>query len=92
MVERSRPAHPLLPLLLAAASGTFPAVDGQAVFLPPLDANLQAVVSFTGHAVLATALPKSELADLELYVSAPHCTRPSCSAWPATAGTSALST
>ncbi len=58
--------HPILPLLLAAAGGTFPAVDGQAVFLPPLGPDLQAVVSFTGHAVVASALPKSEFADLDL--------------------------
>ncbi|HET7385540.1 MAG TPA: hypothetical protein VFJ19_02615 [Nocardioidaceae bacterium] len=59
-------AHPLLPALLAAARGTFPPVDGQAVFAPPLPGGLEAVVSFTGHAVLATELTQARFADLAI--------------------------
>jgi GNAT superfamily N-acetyltransferase len=66
VVEPGLQPHPILPLLLAAAGDTFPPVDGQAVFLPPLGPDLQAVVSFTGHAVVATALPPSDFADLDL--------------------------
>jgi len=66
VVQTGRQPHPLLPLLLSAAGGTFPAVDGHAVFMPPLAENLQAVMSFTGHAVVATALPESHFADLDL--------------------------
>lgn len=59
--EREQP-HPLLSLLLAAAGGTFPPVDGRVEFVPALGGGLQAVVSFTGHAILATDLPAHELA------------------------------
>ena len=48
--------HPLLGVLLYAARDVFPPVDGRAVVVPPLDCGLEAVVSFTGHAVLATSL------------------------------------
>lgn len=59
MMPEHHEVHPLLPLLLAAAEGTFPSGDGGVVFLPPLQAGLQAAVSFTGHAVVATSrLPK----------------------------------
>lgn len=54
--------HPLLPVLLAAAEGDFPPVDGAADLLPPLRADLQAVVSFTGHAFVATSRAPQELA------------------------------
>jgi hypothetical protein len=56
--------HPLLALLLEASRGAFPPVDGRAVFVPPLSGGLEAVVSFTGHAVLATALTAADLDDL----------------------------
>ena len=59
-------AHPLLPELLAAADGTFPPVDGRAVLAPALPGGLEAVVSFTGHAVLATALTRTDLNGLAL--------------------------
>ena len=59
-------AHPLLDVLLAAARGAFPPVDGRAVLLPPLSGGLEAVVSFTGHALLATALTAADLDDLAL--------------------------
>ena len=58
--------HPLLPLLLSAASGAFPAVDGRAVLVPPLPGGLQAVVSFTGHAVIATGLDERDFSGLHL--------------------------
>ncbi len=45
---------PLLPVLLAAAAGKFPPLDGRAVFLPPLPNGLSAVVSLTGRVYLAT--------------------------------------
>lgn len=60
-VKREQP-HPLLPMLLAAANGNFPPVDGQVEFVPGLAGGLQAVVSFTGHAILATDLPDGEFA------------------------------
>lgn len=63
--ENVRP-HPLLPILLAAAAGVFPPVDGRAVFLPALTGGLQAVVSFTGHAVLATSLTERDFTGLTL--------------------------
>lgn len=59
-------AHPLLAMLLAAARGVFPPVDGRAVVLPAMPGHLEAVVSFTGHAVLATSLRDSDLVGLPL--------------------------
>ncbi len=56
--------HPLLSLLLEAAAGSFPPVDGQAQFLPPLGSGLEAVVSFTGRAYLVTAMLPEAFADL----------------------------
>jgi GNAT superfamily N-acetyltransferase len=49
--------HPLLELLLAAADGRFPPVDGEASIVPGLDGGLECSFGFTGHAVIATALP-----------------------------------
>lgn len=54
-------AHPLLALLLAAADGRFPEVDGGVTLLPPLPGGQSAVVSFTGHAVIATARPPGQV-------------------------------
>jgi hypothetical protein len=45
--------HPLLAPLLAAAEGRFPPADGTVAFLPPLRSGRSAIISFTGHAVLA---------------------------------------
>lgn len=59
-------AHPLLDVLLRAVAGTPPPVDGRAEFVPALAPDLRAVVSFTGHAYLATAQPADEFADLSL--------------------------
>jgi hypothetical protein len=49
--------HPLLTHLLSAADGRFPEVDGACTVLPPLRSGLECSVAFTGHAVIATALP-----------------------------------
>jgi hypothetical protein len=48
--------HPLLASFLDAAAGRFPAVDGGVSVVAPLPRGFEAVVGFTGHAVLATAL------------------------------------
>jgi hypothetical protein len=53
--------HPLLDILLAAAAGRFPPVDGAVTVLPPLPSGLELIVAFTGHAVVATALSLDEL-------------------------------
>ena len=52
-------AHPLLTVLLRAAEGIFPAVDGQVDFLPGLPGGLRHVVSFTGHAARCRSGPIS---------------------------------
>ena len=74
MARESPPVHPLLPVLLAAAQGVFPAVDGGVSFCSPLPGGLDAVVSFTGHAYVATALPRGAFDDVPLdgYGSALH--------------------
>jgi GNAT superfamily N-acetyltransferase len=59
-------SHPLLQLLLAASEGRYPAVDGGVTLVPPLNDGMQAIVSFTGHVVLATAAPSAELGNLRL--------------------------
>lgn len=59
-------SHPVLSTLLAAANGSFPKADGQAVLVPALPGGFQAVVSFTGHALIATELQAGELRDLRL--------------------------
>ncbi len=56
--------HPLLHHLLDAAAGRFPEVDGGVTHLPPLERGLEAVVSFTGHAFVASRLGPDDLADL----------------------------
>jgi hypothetical protein len=58
--------HPLLAVLLAAAEGSFPPVDGRVDLVPPLRPGLRGVLSFTGHAYVATDQTGSELADLVL--------------------------
>lgn len=58
--------HPLLGMLLSAADGVFPPVDGRVLFTPPLRDGLGAVVSFTGHAVLATGLGAGDFDGLDL--------------------------
>lgn len=53
-------------LLHAAAEGRFPDVDGGWHQVPPWHPGLQAIVAFTGHAVLALAddVPAATLVDL----------------------------
>lgn len=53
MIDR----HPLLNYLLEAADGRFPPVDGGCTIVPALPDGLECSVAFTGHAVIATALP-----------------------------------
>jgi GNAT superfamily N-acetyltransferase len=53
--------HPLLSLLVAAAEGRFPPVDGgvTVVNAPDMIGGVEAIVAFTGHAVVSTTLPAS---------------------------------
>ncbi|HYJ74858.1 MAG TPA: hypothetical protein VEV65_04620 [Kineosporiaceae bacterium] len=53
--------NPLGTALLAAADGVFPAVDGLVEVVPPYLDGVEAVVSFTGHSVVATTLPLDSL-------------------------------
>jgi len=53
--------HPLLTMFRAAAEGRFPPVDGRVTVLPPVPRGLACSVAFTGHAVVATALPPGEV-------------------------------
>jgi hypothetical protein len=48
--------HPVLHAFLDAAAGRFPAVDGTVEYVTPLDRGLEAVIAFTGHALMATRL------------------------------------
>ncbi|MGW5821048.1 hypothetical protein [Streptomyces noursei] len=52
-----RASHPLLTFFTDAAAGRFPPVDGRVTVLPPLPRGLECSVAFTGHAVVATAMP-----------------------------------
>ena len=56
--------HPLLTVLLAAARGHFPPVDGGVTMHAPLEDGREAVVSFTGHAHIASRLRWADVADL----------------------------
>lgn len=47
------PEHPLAGLITAVAAGRFPAADGRWMRVPPWHPGLEAVISFTGHAVFA---------------------------------------
>ncbi|MER6027642.1 alpha/beta fold hydrolase [Streptomyces sp. NPDC001851] len=55
------PPHPLLEYLLDAAEGRFPPADGAVTVLPALPGGLECSVAFTGHAVVATALPAAQV-------------------------------
>ena len=55
--------HPLAEMIVAAAEGRFPAVDGGWQRVTPWRPDLEAVIAFTGHAVLAVA---DDVTDLEL--------------------------
>lgn len=59
-------AHPLLPLLLAAADGDYPPADGGVTYLPALPRRQQAVVSFTAHTVICSGLSADLFTDLAL--------------------------
>ena len=58
--------HPLAGLITAAAAGRFPDPDGGWRRVPPWRPGLEAVLSFTGHAVFAVApdIPDHRLAAL----------------------------
>lgn len=58
--------HPLHDLFLDAAGGRFPPADGGVTFMPGFADGTSAVVSFTAHAVIATAQDPDALADLAL--------------------------
>lgn len=53
--------HPLADVLRRAALGSSPPADGAVEVLPPLEGPVDAVCSFTAHAVLAVDLPAEEL-------------------------------
>jgi len=55
------PAHPLADVLAEAAAGRFPPVDGRVEVVPPYLDGVEAMVSFTGHAVAVTSLPLERL-------------------------------
>lgn len=52
--------HPLAAVLLDAANGRFPEPDGALEFMSPVDGLAAALVSFTGHTVLAAYLDEGE--------------------------------
>jgi hypothetical protein len=58
--------HPLARLITAAAAGQFPDPDGGWQRLPPWRPGLEAVISFTGHAVFAVGpdIPDERLRSL----------------------------
>lgn len=64
--HQSRSEHPLGALIRAAADGEFPAPDGGWRRVPPWRDGVEAVVAFTGHAVLAIGgrVPDAELTKL----------------------------
>lgn len=59
-------SHPLAEIVAAAADGHFPPADGGWHRVPPWHADVEAVVSFTGHSVFAIAddIPDSYLDEL----------------------------
>ncbi|HEY6315375.1 MAG TPA: hypothetical protein VIY52_31850 [Streptosporangiaceae bacterium] len=50
-----RSDHPLAGLIAAAAAGRYPAADGRWRRVPPWRPGIEAIVAFTGYAVLAVA-------------------------------------
>lgn len=68
--------HPLADLIRAAARGEFPPVDGDWHRVPPWRDGVEAVLAFTGHAVLAVGdrASDADLAELQLdgYGGAHH--------------------
>src|SRR3954452_12732323 len=55
MTKVEPPAHPLASVIMDAAEGRYPAADGAWQVMPTWRPGLQAVVAFTGHAVLAVS-------------------------------------
>jgi pimeloyl-ACP methyl ester carboxylesterase len=53
--------HPLLAYFLDAVDGRFPPADGGVTVVPALTRRLECSVAFTGHAVIATALPAADI-------------------------------
>jgi hypothetical protein len=58
--------HPLLDVLLDAAQGRFPPVDGAVTFLPGLPDGNRAIVALTGHAFIAVDLVAADFGDIKL--------------------------
>jgi hypothetical protein len=58
--------HPLLAVLTRAAEGSPPPVDGAVEIVPELGSGRRCVLSFTGHAYLATSQRAADFADLAL--------------------------
>lgn len=58
--------HPLAALIAAAAAGRYPVADGSWRRVPPWRPGVEAIVAFTGHAVLAVApdIPDQRLVSL----------------------------
>lgn len=60
MAMQAKTEHPLGQLIASAADGQFVPVDGGWQRVPPWRPNLEGIVSFTGHAVLALAPQTSD--------------------------------
>lgn len=58
--------HPLLAALHAAAAGEFPKPDGEVTFVGVHRSGIEAIVAFTGHAFVMTALGPEAFTDVEL--------------------------
>lgn len=58
--------HPLLDVMLNAARGNFPPVDGAVTFLPDLPNGNRAIVALTGHAFIAADLDAGDFDGIEL--------------------------
>jgi hypothetical protein len=61
MFDDASDRHPLCDLLYEAVAGRFPPVDGGVTVLPELAPGRECSFGFTGHAVIATALPPAEV-------------------------------
>jgi len=60
-VPAATDSHPLLAYFLDAVRGRFPPADGAVTIVPALPGGLECSVAFTGHAVVATALPAADV-------------------------------
>jgi hypothetical protein len=61
MFDDAPDRHPLRELLYEAIDGRFPPVDGGVTVVPELAPGRECSFAFTGHAVIATALPPTEV-------------------------------